>query len=456
MRKLILTAFAALFLVPTASAQVQWSYEGLLAPDDNTRDGHGIAVDADGKIWFQSYYATGDSVVVNDLDGGKYPVRAIHVYNPDGTPADISPVIFYDDGVKADTIGGEMGISSTTGAKIWTGNSGRGMVADADGNIIVGYWDYMYRFTPDGAGTGWVDTNQPNGTIKPSVATETGHIFMGNVYPGAPILEYDSDFNFIGNAIDATKGYSRSFEVSPDGNKIYWGGYTNRDVILYERADEFSPFDSMGVIIPGMSAESFAWQPVTGYLWVSAGSPSDAPNLGHGVGVTSWLSQTWYGFDPADLAVDTVPVPKAFLTWHIGDGEHADGRPRGQAFSNDGQMSYVVQFSQPTNGLQVFSAVPVAIEKIDDAIPDRFVLMQAYPNPFNPSTTINFMLHEAGHARLAVYDVSGREVAVLADQTMSAGTYQYAFDASGLGSGVYLYRLEFAGQVATGRMTLVK
>jgi DNA-binding beta-propeller fold protein YncE len=457
MRKLILIALTAMILAPAASAQDAWYYKGLLNEEADTRDGHGIAVDPDGKIWFQSYYATGDSVEVPELGGAKYPTRTIQVFNPDGSVADISPIFFYEEsGVRIDTVGGEV-LRNSTNDLIWGPNSGRGMTTDEDGNILVGYWDYLYRFDyQTGEGLGMVDTNHPNGLIKPAVATETGNIFTGNVFPGSALVEWTKDLSASQNALDATLGFSRTFEVSPDGNKIYWGGFTTRDVILYERVDEFEAFDSIGVIIPGMSAESFAWQPVTGYLWVSAGSPNDAPNLGHGEGVTNWLSQTWYAFDAAELEVDVVPVPKAFITWNIGEGEHADGRPRGQAFSPDGELSYVVQFNQPTNGLQVFSATPVAIEKLDDTVPDRFILMQAYPNPFNPSTTINFMLHEAGHARLAVYDVSGREVAVLADQAMAPGTYQYTFDAAGLGSGVYLYRLDFGGQVATGRMTLVK
>ncbi len=92
--------------------------------------------------------------------------------------------------------------------------------------------------------------------------------------------------------------------------------------------------------------------------------------------------------------------------------------------------------------------------------PDAFALSQNYPNPFNPSTVIRFSVGTQDLAslpvRLRVFDILGREVAVLVDGTMSAGSHSVNFDASNLGSGVYMYKLEAGGQVLTRRMTLIK
>jgi hypothetical protein len=80
-----------------------------------------------------------------------------------------------------------------------------------------------------------------------------------------------------------------------------------------------------------------------------------------------------------------------------------------------------------------------------------------YPNPFNPTTVIGFEIASAGTVRLSVYDILGREVAVLVNQDRAAGRYEVSFDASALSSGVYITRLQFGGQVvSTRRMTLVK
>jgi DNA-binding beta-propeller fold protein YncE len=457
MRQILLIALAMMVAVPTAFAQTQWNLDGTLATE--TASGHGIAVDPDGKIWWQPFGAT-DSVQVNDLDGAFYRTRVIYVYNPDGSLNAMSPIKFIDlPGGARDTLGGRVTLDSN-GAKQWEGVSGRGLASDGDGNIIVSQWKTTYRINyQTGAGMGKSIAGREAGFCSGTAAAPasgSGRIFLAAVCPGAPIIELDTDMSTLGNAVDATSGFARSFAVSPDGNKIYWSGYTTHGVYLWERADEFSAFDSMGVVIPGVDSESLAWQPGTGWLWVSAGSPNDLPNRLDGV-TTSWAPQSWYAFDPAELAVDTVPPAHAFFTWSQAGAGEGDGRPRGLAFSPDGSLAYVTQFSQGGGEqVQVFSATATAIETLENTVPQGFVLFQAYPNPFNPSANINFSLDRTGHARLAVYDLMGREVGLLVDQEMAPGTYQYAFDAEGLASGTYLYRLEFGGLSATGRMTLLK
>ncbi len=85
-----------------------------------------------------------------------------------------------------------------------------------------------------------------------------------------------------------------------------------------------------------------------------------------------------------------------------------------------------------------------------------FELGQAYPNPFNPTTTINFSLDMTAEARLSVYNLAGQEVAVLAQGMLDAGRHQVTFDASSLSSGMYIYRLESEGRNLAGRMMLIK
>ena len=81
------------------------------------------------------------------------------------------------------------------------------------------------------------------------------------------------------------------------------------------------------------------------------------------------------------------------------------------------------------------------IELTADGIPGAFSLSQNYPNPFNPSTTILFGLPEASGVRLTVYDVIGRQVAVLVNGQLAPGYYRCMWNAAGIASGVYLYRL---------------
>ena len=90
-------------------------------------------------------------------------------------------------------------------------------------------------------------------------------------------------------------------------------------------------------------------------------------------------------------------------------------------------------------------------------LPAVVQLHQNYPNPFNPNTQISFTLPEAQQVSLVVYDMLGREVAVLArQQIMPAGSTTFNFDASGLSSGMYIYRLVSNTSVITKKMTLIK
>ncbi len=79
-----------------------------------------------------------------------------------------------------------------------------------------------------------------------------------------------------------------------------------------------------------------------------------------------------------------------------------------------------------------------------------------YPNPFNPSTTINYQLAANGFTSLKIYDVLGKEVATLVNEKQDAGTYSVQWNASVYSSGVYFYKLQSNGFVQTKRMILTK
>ena len=83
-------------------------------------------------------------------------------------------------------------------------------------------------------------------------------------------------------------------------------------------------------------------------------------------------------------------------------------------------------------------------------------LSQNYPNPFNPVTEISFNLPEQAYARLQVFNILGQEIAVLVDQQLPAGDYTFPWNAGGLASGVYFYRLQAGDFVETKKMILVK
>ena len=95
-------------------------------------------------------------------------------------------------------------------------------------------------------------------------------------------------------------------------------------------------------------------------------------------------------------------------------------------------------------------------EEVVAEVPQSIELQQNYPNPFNPTTRIAFHLDESQQVRLDVYDVLGRRVATLVDEFKTAGTYTVTFNADGLASGMYLYRLQSDTMQRTRRMMLLQ
>jgi uncharacterized delta-60 repeat protein len=89
-------------------------------------------------------------------------------------------------------------------------------------------------------------------------------------------------------------------------------------------------------------------------------------------------------------------------------------------------------------------------------IPNKYLLSQNFPNPFNPSTKINFSIPKNSFVTLKVFDVSGKEVANLVTENLSAGSYEADFNASNITSGIYFYRLTTENFSETKKMMLVK
>ncbi|MCU0373616.1 MAG: T9SS type A sorting domain-containing protein [Ignavibacteria bacterium] len=90
-------------------------------------------------------------------------------------------------------------------------------------------------------------------------------------------------------------------------------------------------------------------------------------------------------------------------------------------------------------------------------VPSEFVLSQNYPNPFNPSTIISYQLPITNFIKLAVYDITGKEVAVLVNEIKKAGFYETEYDGSNIASGIYYYQLSVDNKpLATKKMVLIK
>lgn len=102
------------------------------------------------------------------------------------------------------------------------------------------------------------------------------------------------------------------------------------------------------------------------------------------------------------------------------------------------------------------NATVSSITQTSSSFPEVYSLNQNFPNPFNPSTSIKFDIVNAGFVKVKVYNNLGKEVSTIVNENLSAGSYQVNWNAAGLTSGVYFYRLETVDYVATKKMLLVK
>jgi hypothetical protein len=251
--------------------------------------------------------------------------------------------------------------------------------------------------------------------------------------------------------------YRRLADLWPDNGDPYWIGF------MFQRRDDGSASSWGGLSLFLDSAELlFMGSP---YLANRVGL--DCTGYGAQNSEYSDMELTWVVVklgmdgtaenDSAYLWVNPDPTkePDIALSDARGAWKGSDGFNRIR-IGND--ASYVLAYDMIRIGTsfdQIKSGGGSGVS-YKQAAPKFFGLAQNYPNPFNPSTTIAYTLQKSGEVRLSVFDLTGKEVAVLAEGPQSAGRHEVQFLANSLSSGSYFYRLQTANRVITRKMTLMK
>jgi photosystem II stability/assembly factor-like uncharacterized protein len=245
---------------------------------------------------------------------------------------------------------------------------------------------------------------------------------------------------------------------------VSWSVYTNvlpggNSYDTYLRSINFKDQNVGYAVIKGFSASSTSWMVKTtdgGKTWsdtinVQPGvSHADATPLtvkpirgtnnvfagGYGIaGAKAWWS-TDNGATWTNLGVPTGPTVNATVY---------------NAAFTDAQHGFAIG-----REINLMLTPPTAIGDETAGKPEGYTLRQNFPNPFNPSTTIEYALPSAGTVQLKVYDMLGREVVTLVNQEQVAGKYAVRFDAHALASGIYYYRLVSGTFVSTKSLVLMK
>jgi hypothetical protein len=106
--------------------------------------------------------------------------------------------------------------------------------------------------------------------------------------------------------------------------------------------------------------------------------------------------------------------------------------------------------------VQLVKVIGVSVPWDDGVLPHTYNLYQNFPNPFNPTTTIQYRIGQVDNVVLKIYNILGQEVKTLVNEVQHPGTYRVAFDASTLASGIYFYRLEAGNFIEIKKMVFIK
>jgi hypothetical protein len=313
----------------------------------------------------------------------------------------------------------------------------------------------------------------------------------------AQTVELAAHWTFDGHLLDQVSGYDGTVN----------GG---NDLVLYDSDGKFGGYAEFNASQIHLDGEAFDWSADESFslsLWMRDAQSSHAVIIGRDDGTDApgsdvhWWLGTWADGTPALWLLDnnrqgpeglTYPVNLCDNEWHqlvaVHNAEqgmlhlYVDGRPQDSttfAYENNFnsespvtlgymQLGGGYSYSGDLDDLRLYKGALEGDEVLDIyssntrvsssgvARPTTPLLLSNYPNPFNPTTTIDYSIQHPGMVQLNVYDLMGQDVATLVNEQKPAGTYQVHFDAQDLPSGVYIYTLKSAHSVQSHKMVLMK
>ncbi len=296
------------------------------------------------------------------------------------------------------------------------------LAINANGSMFAGVHDPWFNlggvFRSTNNGGTWERVDPGMSSVHSLLATESEHILAGSG---------DGVYRSTNNGetwllLSASPASARTFAVNALGHifagTFYAGVFRSLDGGEHWTATSFG--------LPSSGVMSVA---VAGNGHVLAAMGSSWPYGGHGVFMSTNNGDTWSPFTEGltDLNVMSLLVT---ASGGIFAGTLSEGVFR--------------------------SAGPTDVKQGAEGFPRAFSLEQNYPNPFNPSTNIKWQIPDSRFVTLKVYDLLGREVRTLVNENLQVGSFEVTFDATGLASGTYFYRLQAGEFVQTRKLLLLR
>ena len=283
----------------------------------------------------------------------------------------------------------------------------------SDDNLLIS--GYSESYSSGGDRDGWIVKTDPSGNFIWSKG------FGGSEYDdfAAATEDEDGDLYFTGTSVSSGNRNLWIVKTDPTGDHIFTKTYGGSD-------------EEWGYDIKRTNDGNFI---------VTGSSRSNSSGLGQ-----LWLLKI-------DELGDTLWT-KFFTSVNGSTGYSVI-----QATDNGFAVTGVAASSGTGSDVWVIRLKPEGTSGNDDEIfrlPMTFDLMQNYPNPFNPATSIQYAISSMQFVQLKVYDILGHEIVTLVKEEKPAGVHEVEFNASGLSSGMYLYRIQAGSFVETKKMILLR
>ncbi len=164
----------------------------------------------------------------------------------------------------------------------------------------------------------------------------------------------------------------------------------------------------------------------------------------------------WYVYESAELEAWVGDTVITFVTFELTTG--AAGTYDLAFYFNSSDFNFGdTTYIGPIDSANTITVIdPSVIENIQSGVAKEFALKQNFPNPFNPTTKIQYEIKNSSQVNLTVYDLTGKEVAILVNSFQNAGIHEVNFDAANLPSGIYIYKLNAGSFSEMRKMALVK
>jgi hypothetical protein len=356
MNKMIRLLLLLLAFPLVASAQFQFADR--LPNSTSTTESHGLAVDNDGNVWNGIYNSRlvnegterRNIVAVFDSEGNELPFSPIHGVEIDGAFVRFGPITgvskSQDGNIYVSVHGFRTTAAPTDAApnpiigNVWNQTKGYIYVLDATDGSFIERADVTYMRTETAA-------HAPNR----AAVTDDGFVAVSFVFPASPIviLDPNDDWNVLNTITSDKTGFSRTIEVSADGNKVFnpntepfVAGGAPGHIQVWE-GEVFGEYAIGTPVAVGTDPGAIARYPNTDLLFFSGGGSGNAE-----LGGTLFKGDRFYGVNMNNGAVVTT------FDWDRAEGE-AYRTPRAMAFSDDGQTVYVGTFTPAVGGVQKFS-----------------------------------------------------------------------------------------------------